>query len=479
MRINLLLVLTLCLFTTEKTLAQTCDCKANFEWVKKTFEENDAGFQYALNMKGKDAFEAHNQKIAEKVKTAKTTTECANVLDEWLRFFRNGHKYLVAKNPSPAPIQITTGTIPANWETLNIDVNDFKKEIAKKKDPEYEGIWKTQGYELGITKKGNEYIAFVINSEAPGWTSGKLKFRINIATKDATYYKWGFDEVKTRNVEFLGKNHLIVNNVSFKRVFPENLKDEPKFEEFDKAINASSPYFVKRNATTCYLRIPSFHEENIPIIDSILNANKKLLLNTKNLIIDVRNNGGGSDFTYNSIIPYLYTNPIRRMGIEFFSTKLNNQRMLKLIENEYFSASEKERFKRYYEVLEKHIGEFVNLDNKVVNIDTLKTQYKYPQNVGIIINGGCGSATEQFLLEAKQSKKVKLFGVTTFGSLDISNMNMVVSPDGEFELGYCLSRSLRIPGFAIDGKGLQPDYFMDDVIEEPDWIDFVNDTLNK
>ena len=83
------------------------------------------------------------------------------------------------------------------------------------------------------------------------------------------------------------------------------------------------------------------------------------------------------------------------------------------------------------------------------------------------------------MLAAKQSKKVKLFGTTTFGALDISNMNFVKSPCNEFELGYCLSKSFRIPNMAIDNKGIQPDYFLEDEIEEYNWVDYVTKILDQ
>jgi C-terminal processing protease CtpA/Prc len=108
----------------------------------------------------------------------------------------------------------------------------------------------------------------------------------------------------------------------------------------------------------------------------------------------------------------------------------------------------------------------------------LDTVYSYPENVGIIINEANGSTAEQFLLEAKQSRKVKLFGVTTFGVLDISNMYFVDSPCKEFQLGYSLSRSMRIPDFTIDEKGIQPDYYLDRTIPPYEWTDFVNKILN-
>ena len=134
--------------------------------------------------------------------------------------------------------------------------------------------------------------------------------------------------------------------------------------------------------------------------------------------------------------------------------------------------------KEQYDKLEKRLGQFVNLESSIVNIDTMKTIYSNPKNVGIIINEGNASTTEQFLLAAKQSKKVKLFGTTTMGLLDVSNLYAVKSPCNEFELGYSLSRSMRIPEMTIDNKGIQPDYYIDKSVPKYKWVDFVNEILN-
>ena len=45
-----IIILILLIFSLA-TYGQDCDCKSNFEWAKKTFEENDAGFQFAIDIK--------------------------------------------------------------------------------------------------------------------------------------------------------------------------------------------------------------------------------------------------------------------------------------------------------------------------------------------------------------------------------------------------------------------------------------------
>lgn len=476
------LILAYCLlFATVFSNAQNCDCKSNFEWVKKTFEENDAGFEYVLKTKGQQAYSDHNKRISEKVQNARTINECGTILYEWLTFFRSGHITIrlneeVQQNNSSKPAKAFS-----DWETYTIKTEDFKKYLDNKKTSEYEGIWVTEPYKIGIKKEGDKYIGFIIESGAETWTKGqvKLKFSINKDNTSSVFYMRDHSPVESKNVSMIGNNHLQIGNITLTRMYPV-MEDEPKYMQYFKALNAKQPYIEQLNATTLYLRIPSFDDSYKRKIDSVLNANKAKIISTKNLIIDIRNNGGGSDASYGEIIPYLYTNPIRGVGAEYLSTKLNNQRMLDFINKpEYdFDEEGKKWAKESYEKLESKLGQFVNLNSEMVTVGTLDTIYPLPQNVGIIINKANGSTAEQFLLEAKQSKKVKLFGVTTFGVLDISNMYFVDSPCKEFKLGYCLSRSMRIPDFTIDEKGIQPDFYLDKSIKGYEWTDYVNKILN-
>lgn len=346
------LILLFCLPTL--LFSQNCNCTSNFNWLKTTFEKNDAGFSYAISKKGEQAYEMHNKVFIKKTANVTSINDCQKLMAEWLAFFRSGH--LKIKN--------------INKSKLN-------------------------------TKKEN-------------------------------------------------------------RKLPEI-------------------YFKTINKQTVYLRISTFSGAVRKTIDSVILKHKKTILKTPNFIIDIRNNGGGSDSSYRKLLPLLYTNPIRSIGIEFLSTTLNNQRMLDFINNPKwgFDQDGKKWAKQSFDKLEKQKGSFVNLSSTMVDEIKYDTIYKFPKRVGIIINGKNGSTAEQFLLDAKQSKKVKLFGTTTKGVLDISNMHFVTFPSRKFELGYGLSRSMRIPEMAIDEKGIQPDFFLDEEIKKEDWIEFVTKSLEK
>lgn len=467
-------------FTLNYTFSQNCDCKTNFDWVKKTFEENDAGFHYALKSKGEQAYANHNRLILEKVNTISKISECTPVLYEWLQFFRTGHISIKLNQNSDNNPKIENQF--ADWETYNILTDDFKKYLDKKKDVDYEGIWETEPYVIGIKKEGDNYLGFIIESGAETWTKGQIKLKFSVKKDEikSVFYMRDHSAVESDKVTLFGNNHLQIGYFNLSRVYPK-FEDDPKYNQYFKVLNSELPYIEQINETTLFLRIPSFNHQFKRNIDDVLNENREKILKAKNLIIDIRNNGGGSDAAYSSIIQYLYTNPIRTVGVEFLSTKLNNSRMLEFINNpEYgFDDNGKKWAKNAYDKLESKLGEFVNLNQYMSSVYKKDTIYPYPQNVGIIINEGNGSTSEQFLLEAKQSKKVKLFGVSTYGVLDISNMHFAESPCKEFELGYSLSRSMRLPEFIIDERGIQPDYFLDEDIPKYEWINYVNEILNE
>ncbi|MCW1962130.1 S41 family peptidase [Chryseobacterium viscerum] len=467
------------------SFAQNCTCESNFQWVKKTFEENDAGYQYMIDKKGIPAYQAHNNEFLSKIKNVKSDTECQQTLYEWLKFFRSGHISIkmIEKDNQQAQPQPAVSAIDSKTETVKLDLKKFEKEVVSKKDTDIEGIWEVDPYTIGIKKFGDVYKGFIIKSGAENWKPYELKLTFNDDKTKGTYYLRNKTGQEIHNMRLVGKNYLEINDFTMKRVSPKFEKEEG-IETYYQAILAQKPFLKELNKTTLLLRIPSFNGALKKDIDSVITANQSKIESTEILIIDIRYNGGGSDNSFSKIIPYLYTNPIRSVRTQLYSTKLNNQRMLDFYDNyqKYgMPVEEREYLKKAYDKLSKNLGKFVSLqdDGKTVGITKMDKISPYPKNVGIIINDGNGSTAEEFLLATKQSKKVKLFGTTTAGVLDISNMYFVNSPCNEFKLGYSLSKSFRIPDMAIDGKGIQPDYFIDKTIPDYQWIDFVNDVLNE
>lgn len=481
---KLLLLAAVCILNITLLKGQECDCQQNFEWVKKTFEENDAGFDFAQQQKGEQAYADHNTRIKERVQKARTLTECTQILYEWLTFFRSGHISIWLSEQNQQSGMPASGSEPSSdWEAIDVNIQDLKTYLSGLEEYGFEGIWEMPSYTVGVKRFGEEYIGFIVESANEIWKQGqvKLRFTVDDNRSDFVFYLYDRSAVERKGVQLLGNNHLLLGNAfRLKRVHPLG-DDERDFTAWFRLLESREPYLERLDASTLYLRIPSFQMEFKPAIDNLLDVNREEILRTKNLIIDIRNGTGGSDASYYEILPFLYTNPIRNVGVEFLSTPLNNQRMLDFIHSaEYGLTHEQKQWAREsFKKLEKRPGEFVILNEEFTSITRFDTIFSFPQNVGIIINERNGSTDEQFLLAARQSKKVKLFGRTTYGVLDISNMYFVESPCKEFELGYALSRSLRIPEFIIDERGIQPDFYLDRSIPEYDWVDFVKELLNQ
>ena len=434
-----------------------------------------------LDKKGLAAYNIHNQLMLEKIETAETSTECTGLLYEWLTFFRSGHIGIERLTNEITAPQNVSPTVQ-NPETWKGDISRFEKYIHAKKEADFEGVWETGVYKIGVIKEGMNYVGFIIESGVETWKPKQIKLKIEQDGDKlkSTFFMRDYSPVVSGAPEWIGENYLQIGQQTLKRIepiFPPDLFVENYF----KLINTWNPYLEILNETTLYLRIPAFDVRYKSDIDSVILANKEHILKTENLIIDLRNNGGGSDSSFEELLPFLYTNPIRTVNMELLSTTQNNQQFLDYLTNpEYdFDQETLQRIKEIYDKMQSKLGDFFNPDDEYVSIIQQDTIYQYPKNVGIIINKGNASTTEQFLLAAKQSKKVKLFGTATYGALDISNLLSIESPCNEFRLWYCFSRSLRIPDFAIDDVGLQPDYYLDKTIPQYKWVEFVNEVLNQ
>lgn len=246
-------------------------------------------------------------------------------------------------------------------------------------------------------------------------------------------------------------------------------------EDCEKKFRDTKLHLDKLSDKTVYLRIPSFEYENKVAIDSIIDANMHLLTQVPNLIIDLRDGTGGSDASFQKLLPLIYTNPIRMPGMFLKASELNAQGF-----ESYAQQMGNPEFSDMAKLLRENKGRFIPMGTSdktyVLKLDSVLAA---PERIGIIINEKNISTDEQFLLIAKQSWKVKLFGRTTFGAIDISNMTVVFSPDDKFYFAYAMSKSKRIPDFVVDDIGLQPDFFIDDEIPEGEWINYAKSVLER
>jgi hypothetical protein len=456
-------------------------CGANMKWLIATFAENDAGYAYVVDAKGPAALEQHNARHELMAESADDSQACEDAMRSWLEFFRRGHIGVRAveepptsDSPGEEALREYYGTFPIH----DIDVEAFLEGMREIPANSIEGVWRYGIYTVGITKAegGEEYVGFVIEADGVYWHPGQVKLRFSEdRASEVLSGEFFMRDHSARSIEpvrLMSDNILQAGFSTWRRVLPDSAlsADEAFYLE---SADAERPYFRALSDKTGYVRIPSFAYEDKIHIDAVIQDHGPEISARANLIIDLRGNGGGSDASYWSLLPLLYTNPIRVVGVEMLSTPLNNAKYAEILHDDAWSDDDKAWIKDIYDRLNDDLGRFVSIAEHPVTVHEAEQAMPTPERVAIIIDERNASTTEQFILASKQSLKTKLFGVATMGVLDFANVHQAHSPDGRFVLWYATSITRRLPHFPVDGIGLQPDYYLDDAIPSHMWVSHV------
>lgn len=214
--------------------------------------------------------------------------------------------------------------------------------------------------------------------------------------------------------------------------------------------------------STSIISLPDFNESNRELIEYLIETNKNSLLKKPYLIIDVRNNGGGSDRSWYCLLPYLYTNPIKVTGNDL---RASIETISEYDELYHFDKDYIKERATFFKTNGDKLGGFISRSKDTILTYDSVTQN--PSKIAILINEYSASATEAFLLCAKQSKKVVLMGKPTSGTLDYSNVIEAQCPSFAFKFYYPVTKAHWLPEYSVDKEKIQPDIYLND---EKNWI---------
>lgn len=205
-------------------------------------------------------------------------------------------------------------------------------------------------------------------------------------------------------------------------------------------------------------------------IDILLEKHKEDLKKTKNLIIDVRTNLGGSTLSYKALEKYLFPSGKNKINFDFYNMKVNcTKRNADLVIKGIDEELEKTENEEYREALkqwkeqswEKHRGKgFVNFNNESSDDEYEITGLDFPENIIVLADNFCGSAGDIFVYLCKQSPKITIIGRPTMGVNDYSNLSTMVW-DNQFELMYATSRLDQLDNRQLGAEqGIKPDIYI-------------------
>lgn len=270
------------------------------------------------------------------------------------------------------------------------------------------------------------------------------------------------DNGKSDYYEYL-KTNLLSNNLSSISDLISNIKRYMEFFEDRHMYLSSYDYYIDCkiaidsfecrliNQNTYYLRIPDFN--NLLALDSILNhaIESDSMLQIENIIIDLRKNGGGKNLYYRRLLPLIATNDIFTRKYKLLATKENWDS---------------------HQTRNKMDNLNPDDENKIIDVpwqnsnNDFVTEYKpsgvneYPKRVAVLVDRFTASSSEKFVLCAKQSFKVKIFGENTYGAVDFGDIRSCEIVKDSLFIVFPTTNVYDFKINGVDSRGIAPDFYL-------------------
>lgn len=447
------LLITLLLLQTPAIFAQDCNCATEFAKIHRYIEKNYVGFKDKQKQLSPAGYTRLINEYTALAKKPHANEHCLMLIYRYLSHLRDNHVG-IGDNPDGKWNTALIGQkqiIPVSAATLQHLKN------AKGIEGIYVADADTTAYQMAVIKDVtplHDYIGIIIQTKTPGWKAGMVKLELKVdndkKASGVIYPAASQPEV----MRFKLSPGRIGNNWHKPGMGP--LKDEPADVISAKQIDPK----------TLYIKLGSFESYWGNAIDSVIKAYQNSLARTPYLILDLRDNTGGQDYTYAPVQPYIYTSPVHVIGVDVLPTDDNIRFYKDILKDTTRSAGNIAAIKAMIASMEAHKGKLFN-----IFADATDTSYKplpYPLKIAILVNNECASSAEEFLLWARQSKKVIIMGQRTSGTLDYSNVLLTPFSCMPYVLGYPSTRSRRLDiGQGIDNIGIKPNV---EIPDDTDWI---------
>lgn len=448
---------------------QNCDCSTALTNLVTKVENEYPGF--AEKTKDRLLYDSVKENLGVKSKNL-SSTPCLAILRQYISFFKDRHIWILPNGEEQASF--------SEPKKSDFNLTAFKRRIKNSKDS-LEGIWKDENYTVGISKSGeNLYTGFILESKNPNWKPKDVKFQLK-GNENVTYYL--SDHSPFEDTYHLHDGYLLYVNNLKSTFIKEDLNRKRDPATITKRINELDGFFFEKlTPKSSLIRISSFNYPYVERIEKLIKDNRAAIENSENLIIDIRNNGGGTDQAYTELLPLIATNPIKNVGIELLATEglIEGVRTYKngLVEKDAEKNREEiNEMEKRIEIFTHNLGKFVNLEPTNFSVDSVQSASKSPKQIIVLANDKVASAGENFLLKAKQSKKVKVMGTPTSGVLDYANSYFFKFGCDNYRLLLPTYRSLRLPDYPIDNIGIQPDVYLDQSVT--DWLQYAVEYLEN
>lgn len=255
-----------------------------------------------------------------------------------------------------------------------------------------------------------------------------------------------------------------------------NIKSKPSIYEYKNLSDK-----------VCIITLSDFINERG--ILNLINKHREEIESKDVMIIDVRNNSGGSDSAYFPLLKYIFKDNctlnelLQGEDIYVNYSKRNCEGRIAIMDEMVKKGVDEETVKLIEYMkreINKNMGKgFIKEDDNEFDFE-IKGQDR-PLKVYILSDKYCGSSGDSFVYLCKKSKKVTVVGRNTKGLTDYSNCTLSVL--GDFSLCYPTSRDSAIDkGKGIGGIGVAVDKYIPwtpEAIEEDIDLKYVMDEIKQ
>ncbi len=427
---------------------------ADFDFVTRTIADDYSGYDVKVTPANRAELDKLTIDLRAKAATA-SDAELWGILSTWVGFFHDRHTHVDPARPLEAPThKVENGPRP-NWTTASVRAR--LTALGSARDP-VEGIWQLSGNDeytsVGILRADPTRFDVVLLTPPE-----EQSRQVGYILRDAARALWFVDSGDYGEERLHAR--LVADGGAITFDHPGRwTRQEPALADadFSARVIPSDQMFLRRlSAKTLWLRMPDFDDSRAAPLKALLETHAADLAATPNLVIDLRGNPGGSDYVYEPLLPFIYTQPTYVIGMELRATRDNIA--LRHAEAERIRAEapdQADQLEADNRLMAQHLGGYVHPGPKGFGVDIHDAVLPSPKRVVVLIDGA-GSTAEQFVLYARQSHKVTLMGErNSAGVLDFANVVSEPTPSGRFRLQWAISRSLRLPADPVDPVGIAP-----------------------
>ncbi|RYY55882.1 MAG: hypothetical protein EOO09_08725 [Chitinophagaceae bacterium] len=457
------LVVFLLIFTFANSAAQNparCNCRENLDTLVRRTELDYAGFPAKVNPRNRRQYDVLVDRLSGLATRSSTTVTCYRLMEEYVHFFRDKHFILSLTG------YVEQKQVPA---TAN--------KAAVNPAPPFAGTWldADSSIKLEVSRTGPlSFVARVAWARDAKTMPAGMVYSL-FRKKGDGWISERYDWFTSTHIPVSVTGNLLRewNLRVFGRIGATTIAEQAELMTWRDHANGLAFYMA--DAKTSCLRIPSFIDDDQ--VAALVARNDSAIRSHPGLIIDLRGNGGGNT-GWRYVLPYLMTNEIRQPDNELRISDNNRARAISdfapLINGplpdeykKYFPDSIMALYKASFEKLKTTTDSFLVTPSVYFPFDSAS---RWPQEVALLFDEGCGSSTEYFFEISKQSRKVTRYGVHTLGMMDYVGMNHPTPlPAKEFTVSMPMARSGWTSIRPIDDTGFIPENSLGDIPRE-DWI---------